>query len=89
MRVLLSCWPNQVIGDNRSRGREMWLMILVAICEAIWEERNKRTFEGTMKEHCCIIDDILAKIHGWLFLAQARETPPFKDWIFDWISFLY
>lgn len=54
-------------------------MVPAAICGAIWEERNRRTFENVARESQQILDDILVRIYGWLFLAQSREAPPFKS----------
>lgn len=64
-------------------------MVPAAVCETIWEKHNRRTFEGVEKEPRSILDIILAKIHGWLFLGQSREAPPFKFWIFEWDSVLF
>lgn len=88
MRELLLCWPNQSSENRKIQLREIWLMVPTAICGTIWEERNRRTFQGVSKNSRNILDGILAKLHSWLFLMQAGETPPLNSWIFDWNSLL-
>lgn len=66
----------------------MWILIAASVCWVIWEERNLRTFEDKARLPRIIIDAILAKIYGWLFMESIQERPLFKDWIFDWDSLI-
>lgn len=58
-------------------------MMPTTICGAIWEEHNRSVFENVVRESHNTLDNILARIYGWLFLAQSREAHPFRNWMFD------
>lgn len=42
--VIILCWLGQLSLDWNSLGKEIWSMIPVTICWAIWNERNRRIF---------------------------------------------
>lgn len=56
IKGLLPCWPKQYLISDRSKCREIWLMVPAAI----WEGSNKRVFENMTRELRIILDDILA-----------------------------
>lgn len=89
VKDLLTCWPNHDLDSGMTIGREVWLMVPATICGAIWEERNRRVLENEGRESRQILDDILVRLYGWLFLTQSRVAPPFRNWMFEWDYFLY
>lgn len=88
LKNLLCWWPKQDLGLHKKGGKKMWGLILAALCWAIWEERNRRIFEGVSKESHFVLDATLSRIYNWLFVTQNTEGPPYKFWIFDWDSLI-
>lgn len=67
----------------------MWLLKPAALCWVIWEERNRRLFEGKERETRYILDASLARLYSWMFMTGKREGPPFRTWIYDWDFFIF
>lgn len=80
----LSCWPGQNLGGKSQLRRDMWVMLLAAVYWAIWEERNRRTFEDKDWEKRKVLDSILSKIFSWLFIAHKRGGTSLPIWMFNW-----
>lgn len=78
LKCLFVCWSSQVSRDWSQVGVLMWQLILVAICWSIWEERNKRTFEGSSSPFQKIVDATLSKIYDWLSSSSNISVPSFK-----------
>lgn len=89
LKNLLCWWPKQDLDPHKKGGKKMWCLILAALCWAIWEERNRRIFEGVSKESRFVLDATLSRIYNWLYVTQNREGPPYRAWIFDWDPFTF
>lgn len=83
LKDLLSSWQFQSIRAESVQSRELWMLILAAVCWLVWEERNRRTFEDQSRLSRIIIDTILSILYEWLFAGTNRDRPPFRSWIFD------
>lgn len=75
LKFLFACWFSQVCSDWSQVGVLMWQLISSAICWSIWEEHNKRTFEGSSYLFRKIVDATLSKIHDWLSSSSNINVP--------------
>lgn len=79
VRSLLHCWQIQLCRCSNEIGRSIWKVIPTVVSWAVWEERNRRTFEDTSKTPRMIIDAILSKMYDWVFVGQSPEWSPFRS----------
>lgn len=64
------------------------MVLPVAACGAIWDERNSRIFEDEAKEKRKMIVCILCRTFSWLFDGHQRLGPTLSCWMFDWDSII-
>lgn len=83
-RGLCECWPSQRGSDWSRISRQIWCLIPAALSWSVWEERNRRLFDGTQGQYRRVLDATLSKIHDWLSVSSSRDSIPSETWMFDW-----
>lgn len=56
----------------------MWKLVPMAISWFVWEERNRRIFDGIQRQPRKVLDDALSMIHAWLSAFSGRDCPPIR-----------
>lgn len=86
---VLECWLYQKNRECSIKGRELWNVIPAALWWCIWEEQNRRLFEGIENQPQKVLDDALSRLHNWIYGSSARDKPPYGCWVFDWDRYMF
>lgn len=88
LQSLFSSRLSQALRNENQWGLEVWKLLPTAICCSIWEERNRRIFEGVSCPFHKLVDVMLSRIYDCLSSSSRVDCPPYRSWIFDWDSFI-